>query len=109
MSTTLGLKEDALAAKGYQEAFQQVQVSVVKVLNGDSPDEVFHDDVQNWYLELFKLSVQDGVVEASQIAGYRNRQVYISGSRHIPPPPDATWDSMNTLERLLMDEKSAAV
>lgn len=81
----------------------------MKILNGASPGKVFYDDLQNWYRELFKPVVQAGILEASQLAGYRNHPVYISEAMHIPPPSEAVLDSMKTLEKLLLDEKSAAV
>lgn len=104
-----GRQKDALAAKGYYGAFQQVMVSSAKVLKGDSSGKVFYDDLQNWYRELFKPAVQAGILEANQLAGYRNLPVYISGARHVPPPAGAVLDSMKTLENLLQDETSAAV
>jgi len=102
-------QNDAFAAKGYFEASQQVRASVTKVLNGDPSGKVFYDDVQNWYRELFRPGVIAGVLEPTQLAGYRSKQVYIAGSRHIPPPPEAVLDSMNALERLLIEEPSAAI
>lgn len=104
-----GKQKDALAAKGYHEAFQQVLSSVSKVLTSENSGKVFNDDIQNWYRELFKPVVQAGILEAIQLAGYRNHQVYISGARHVPPPADAVLDSMKTLEKLLSEEESAAV
>jgi len=106
-----GQQKDALAAKGYYEAFQSVLQSVTKVLNGQSAGKVFYNDVQNWYRELFKPVVQAGLMPVETLAGYRtpNQQVYISGSRHVPPAGHAVLDAMTTLEEKLLNEPSAAV
>ena len=96
-------QRDALAAKGYQETFQLVQISVVKVLNGDSTGEVFRDDVQNWYRSLFKPSEQAGILEASQLAGYRNHQAYISGSRQWTPSASVKGDIKPFAEFVLFE------
>ena len=104
-----GKQKDALAAKGYHGAFQEVVSSISKVLGGAESGKVFYDDIQNWYRELFKPVVQAGILKAGDLAGYRNHPVYISGARHVPPPAEAVLDSMKTLEKLLLEEKSAAV
>jgi Fic/DOC family len=102
-------QRNALAAKGYLQAFNSLTTSVVKTLEGANPGEVFSADLQNWYRELFAPSVQAQLMRPSDLAGYRNSQVYISGSRHVPPPSGAVLDAMETLEKLLKAEKSAAV
>lgn len=102
-------QRSALAAKGYLAAFNSVTSSVRKVLNGSDPGEVMAEDLQTWYRELFAPSVQAQLTKASALAGYRNSQVYISGSRHVPPPKSAVLDAMETLEKLLKEEKNPAV
>ncbi len=102
-------EKDALAAKGYNEAFKSVVSSVKKVLHHENPGQVFYDDIQNWYRELFKPVVQAGILNPGDLAGYRKGQVYISGARHVPPPAEAILDSMEMLETLLKTESSAAV
>ncbi len=102
-------QRNALAALGYHGAFQSVLSSVGRVLSKKPPGKVFYEDLQNWYRELFKPVVQAGLLRPEALAGYRSQQVYISGSRHIPPPPSAVLDSMSTLEEKLNTEDSAAV
>ena len=102
-------QRNALAAKGYLGAFRAVTTTVTKTMKGDNPGKVFSNDLQSWYRELFVPSVQAGLMVASDLAGYRNHPVYISGSRHVPPPKEAVLDSMDTLEQLLVSEASAAV
>ncbi len=102
-------QKDALAAKGYHEAFKCVLDSVKKVLNNSKPGKVFYDDIQNWYRELFKPVVQAGLLNPGDLAGYRRGAVYIAGSRHVPPRAAAVLDAMKILESLLVNEPSAAV
>ncbi|MCM2281211.1 MAG: Fic family protein [Bdellovibrionaceae bacterium] len=101
---------DAMAAKGYHEAFQQVLKSVRKTIVGLNAGKVFEDDLQNWYRALFSPSVQAGILKAADLAGYRSGPVYIKGARHVPPGgKDAVLDSMETLFRLIRDEPHPAV
>lgn len=100
---------DALAARGYYEAFQAVKESVEQVLNGASPGEVAKDDLSRWYQKLFSPSVQAGVLAASDLFGYRRNQVYIRQSRHTPPPKEYLLDSMDALFQCLCEEPHAGV
>lgn len=103
-------QKNALAAKGYLDAFKAVLESVKKVIldKADAAD-IMSDDIQTWYRSLFTPLVQAHLLKAEDLAGYRNNQVYISGSRHVPPPANAILDCMETLESLLKKEESAAV
>ncbi len=65
-------------------AFPSVMMSVHKVSKGQVAGKVFHEDLQNWYRELFKPVVQAGFLNTEALAGYRSQQVYLSGSRHVP-------------------------
>jgi hypothetical protein len=100
---------DALAARGYWQAFQAVKKSLAKILNGDSSGAVAGNDHAIWYRELFAPSVGAGVVSASDLAGYRNQPVYIRKSMHVPPRYEAVRDLMPALFALLKDEKEPAV
>jgi hypothetical protein len=62
-----------------------------------------------WYQALFWTSVQAGMLEAANLAGFRNRPVFIAGSRHVPPPQEFLMDGMDTLFRLLKLEGEPAV
>lgn len=103
-------QKNALAAKGYLNAFKSVLESIRKVLL-DKADAatVMSDHLQTWYRSLFTPLVQAHLLKAEDLAGYRNNQVYISGSRHVPPPVSAVLDCMETLEKLLRNEESPAV
>ena len=100
---------DALAARGYWQAFQAVKKSLEKILNGDSSGKVAGNDHDRWYRELFAPSVNTGLIAASDLAGYRSQPVYIRKSMHVPPRYEAVRDLMPTLFTLLKDEKESAV
>jgi hypothetical protein len=100
---------DALAARGYWQAFQAVKKSVAKVLNEKSAGMVAKQDHSIWYRELFAPSVSAGLIAASDLAGYRNQPVYIRKSMHVPPRYEAVRDLMPAFFTLLKDEKEPAV
>jgi hypothetical protein len=100
---------DALAARGYWQAFQAVKKSLTKIMKKDSPGEVASNDHSIWYRELFAPSVNAGLIGASDLAGYRNQTVYIRKSTHIPPRSEAVRDLMPAFFSLLKDEEEPAV
>jgi len=100
---------NALAARGYHEAFEVVTQSVRKVLDGQNAGEVADDDHSTWYRELFAPSILTGILKASDLAGYRNGPVYIRRSMHSPPSKEAIRDMMPLLFELLRDETNPAV
>jgi Fic/DOC family len=100
---------NALAARGYWQAFQAVKGSVAKILAGENPGEVADLDHGTWYRELFAPSVAAGLLKPENLAGYRNGPVYIRGSRHVPLNAEAVRDAMPTLFELLAEEPDPAV
>jgi hypothetical protein len=100
---------DALAARGYWQAFQAVKKSLEKILNENSSGIVAGNDHAKWYRELFSPSVNAGLIAASDLAGYRNQPVYIRRSMHVPPRYEAVRDLMPAFFSLLEDEKEPAV
>jgi hypothetical protein len=102
-------QRNAMAARGYWLAFQAVQQAVGKVLRGDNPGQVADDDHGTWYRELFAPSVTSGLLRPSDLAGYRNGQVYIRKSMHVPLNPGAVRDAMPALFDLLREETHPAV
>jgi hypothetical protein len=101
--------KDALAAKGYHDAFQEVRKSVTSILEGKLPGEVLRHDHHDWYLKLFGPSVRAGLLEAKNLAGYRSWAIYIREARHVPPPHESLRDLMPSLFDLLAKEKESAV
>ena len=100
---------DAMAARGYWQAFQAVHKSVKKALDGSNAGETASHDHGGWYRELFGPSVTTGILRAGDLAGYRNGQVYIRGSMHVPMKREAVPDSMEAFFDLLTKEEHPAV
>src|SRR5690606_10088042 len=100
---------NALAARGYYDAFGAVKASLKKILRGDNPGRIVRDDHGEWYRQLFGPSVSAGIVRAVDLAGYRSGPVFIRRSMHVPPPRDAVRDCMPALFELLEGEAETPV
>ena len=100
---------NALAARGYYDAFVSVKQSVAQVLGGANAGETAQTDHGDWYRQLFGPSVTAGIISATDLAGYRSGPVYIRRSMHVPPPREAVRDCMPVLFELLAKEPEAAV
>ena len=100
---------DALAARGYWQAFQAVKKSIHRILNGENAGAVTENDYGVWYRELFGPNVLAGIIQATDLAGYRNRPVYIRKSMHTPPNYEAVRDLMPAFFELLRNEENPAV
>lgn len=102
-------QRDAMAARGYWQASQAVKESIQSILNGENPGVIARKDHSHWFRELFSPSVTSGIIKASDLAGYRINQVYISQSMHVPLNKDAVRDAMPVLFDLLQKEISPGV
>ena len=100
---------DALAARGYWQAYQVVRDSVRRAVAGESPGAVAEADHRTWYRELFAPSVAAGLVRPADLAGYRDAPVFIQRSMHVPPSASAVRDAMPALFDLLREEPDPAV
>jgi hypothetical protein len=100
---------NALASRGYWQAYQAVRESVRRVLEGDNPGAVCDDDHGDWYREMFAPSVIAGLLRTADLAGYRNDQVYIRRSMHVPPRYEAVRDCMPAFFDLLREESEPSV
>jgi len=98
-----------MAARGYWQAYQAVQNSVRRVLHRENPGLVADEDHGTWYRELFAPSVTAGLLKPADLAGYRNAQVYIRKSMHVPLNREAVRDSMPAFFDLLRGETDPAV
>lgn len=102
-------QRDAMAARGYWQAFQKVESSIRKILNNENAGVVADNEHGDWYRELFTPSVVAGLLKPADLAGYRNHPVYLSGSKHVPLNKDAVKDAMPTLFELLAEESEPGV
>ena len=102
-------QRNAMAARGYWQAFQLVKQSIEKALAGQNPGVVADKDHSEWYRELFAPSVAAGIVKPADLAGYRSGPVYIRRSMHVPPNHEAVRQLMPTLFELLEREQEPAV
>ncbi len=100
---------DALAARGYWQAFQAVKGIVEKVIAGGDAAALAREAHKEWYREMFQPNVRAGLIEAGALAGYRNMPVYLRTSRYVPPRWEAVRDAMPALFDLLEGEKVPAV
>ena len=100
---------NALAARGYWQAYQAVRRSVRKVLEGKNPGAVCYDYHGDWYREMFGPSVTAGLLRTADLAGYRNDQVFIRSSMHVPPRYEAVRDCMPAFFDLLREEQEPSV
>ncbi|MFR7810492.1 MAG: hypothetical protein ACLU4N_15180 [Butyricimonas faecihominis] len=87
--------KNALAARGYWQAFQEVKKSVSDILKGSNSADVAERNLLVWHSEMFMPCVTAGIIKPSDIVGYRSHQVYIRNSMHTLNP-GALRDAMTT-------------
>ncbi len=100
---------DAMAARGYFETHNLVKEDLVRVIRGENAGTVFRNALPRWYQALFSPGVQAGILEASDLAGYRNDPVFIRGALHVPPSKEAVRNRMPVLFELLEREREPQV
>jgi fido (protein-threonine AMPylation protein) len=100
---------DALAARGYWQAFQLVKRSVEEIISGANPGTLVRSTHREWYRELFQPSVAAGLIPPGALAGYRNDFVFLRTSRYVPPRWETVRDAMPALFDLLESEPESAV
>lgn len=100
---------DALAARGYWQAFRKVKDAVADIIAGGNPGARARASHMDWYRELFQPCVAAGIVPASALAGYRKDAVYLRTSRYVPPRWEAVRDAMPAFFDLLENETDPAV
>jgi hypothetical protein len=98
---------DALAARGYWQAFQQVKKAVAEIIAGANPGARARASHMDWYRELFQPFVASGVIPAAALAGYRHDAVYLRTSRYVPPRWEVVRGAMPALFDLLENETHA--
>nr|WP_245276927.1 Fic family protein [Rhizobium leguminosarum] len=96
--------KNALAAKGYRLAFEEVRDDIKKILDGAPTGKLLEERHQDWFRAMFSPSVTAGIIKAHQLAGYRSHNVYLRGSSHVPLPPHAIADAMDALFESIEEE-----
>jgi len=100
---------NALAARGYWQAYQAVRESIENILHGKNSGTVVDDDHRTWYREMFAPGVAAGLLRPADLAGYRNSPVYIRRSMHVPPGSGAVREAMPAFFELLREESEPSV
>lgn len=100
---------DAMAAKGYFEAFKLVKEAIGSAISKTDALQTVRNVYPDWYRALFSEAVKTGLLEAHRLAGYRNGPVYIRGSKHVPPRATAVSDAMEALFDCLQGEQEPVV
>jgi hypothetical protein len=102
-------ERNAMAAKGYFDVHNLVKADIREAWGGGDAGTVFRNRLAEWYRTLWGASVAAGLVKPSDLAGYRNDQVYIANAVHVPVCKEAVRDSMPVLFELLQQEPHAGV
>jgi len=100
---------NALAARGYWQAFQRVKGTVANLIRGAEAGALVREDHRDWYREMFQPSVAAGLLPPAALAGHRSQPVYIKGSRHAPPRWESVAPAMSALFDLLEQEEEPFV
>jgi Fic family protein len=102
-------QRDAMAAKGYFEAHKMVMAFIGQAIANRTDAPALREPMSRWYVALFSPGVQAGLLKPSDLAGWRNDQVYIRGARHVPLSKEAVRDCMPVLFQLLHAEPEPVV
>ncbi|MFK5913633.1 MAG: Fic family protein [Woeseiaceae bacterium] len=101
--------KDALAARGYYDAFNKVLESITAARNEEDLNLLIDVGITQWYTSLFSPCVVAGIVSASDLAGFRKGPIYIRGSKHVPPASEQLMDCMAALKECIAEETSFPV
>ena len=100
---------DALAARGYWQAFHTVKANIGDIIGGANAGALVRTSHRQWYRGLFQPCVGAGLLSPGALAGYRNDAVYLRTSRYVPPRWEAVRDAMPALFDLLEQEPEPGV
>jgi Fic family protein len=100
---------DALATKGYNQAFNGVIDIIVAVYKTGKEQLDVHATIKNLvtkvHADLFSPMALAGIVKPVDVAGFRKGPIYIRGSRHVPPASEYLMDCMGALYDLINTEQ----
>jgi len=102
-------ERNALAARGYFEAFNAVKSSIADMQETGKYGQVVESALQKWYQSLFAPSMRANILVPNDLIGYRKHQVYIRNSRHVPLAYEALVDAMEAFFDCLKSEEHPAV
>ena len=100
---------DAMAARGYWQAFRHVRDAVEAVAKGADPARIVRGRHQTWFRALVAPSAAIDLVAADYLIGYRNQAVFLSGSQHVPMRWEAVPEAMERFFDLLAAEQQPSV
>jgi hypothetical protein len=101
---------NALAAKGYREAYKAVKKAVEQICFApDRAAVVVTGAYDDWRRLLFASFRDAGAVSDHHLVGYRDHPVYIRNARHVPPHQDAVTDCMEAFDAVYQAEPDPAV
>ena len=96
----------SLSIEGYGVTASLIE----RVRSGSWNPEIYEQDHHRaWYREMFAPSVAVGLLPASELAGYRNGQVFIRNSMHVPLNREAVRDAMPAFFELLRADGYSAI
>ena len=101
--------KDALAARGYYDAFNSVKVSLTEAYNKEDLKYLIDVGITQWYISLFKPCVTSGLISELDLAGYRKGPIYIRKSMHVPPASEQLMDCMSAIKECIDEEESFVV
>lgn len=101
---------NALAAKGYFNAFEVVVKNIIHAINNQiNCVEMIKKEHHEWHSQLFSASVLAGIIESHHLAGYRNSPIYLRNSIHVPLPAEALVDAMEAYFDCMKEESDPFV
>lgn len=101
--------KNALAARGYYDAFNQVKQSLTQAYNKEDLDYLIDVGITQWHTSMFKPCVTAGIISEIDLAGYRKGPITIRGSRHVSPASEQLMDCMDALKECMDEEESFVV
>jgi len=101
--------KNALAARGYYDAFNRVKESLTAAYNKEDLAYLIDVGITQWHTSLFTPCVTAGLISEIDLAGYRKGPIYIRSSRHVPPASEQLMDCMEALKECIAEEESFAV
>ncbi len=101
--------KNALAARGYYDAFNQVKQSLTEAYKKEDLNYLIDVGITQWHTSMFKPCVTAGIISEMDLAGFRKGPIYIRASRHVPPASEQLMDSMDALKECIAEEDSFVV